>query len=117
MEKEINGMMPIRLKIVEFMERTPCFEKLSGKKWYEIEDALTDFLTNNFGIRWEIYKEIERDNHYEDVKLELIERELTVNAEEMERIIDDYEDNLSNDDSWHTSLDLAIDDFEETERR
>ena len=113
MEKEINGMTPIRNKVVEFMERTPIFERLTGKKWYAMEDTLTDFLSNDFGIRWEIFKEIERANHIEDIKNELEEREIVATDEEIDEIADYYEDYLTEDDSWHISLDLAIDRFED----
>ena len=115
MEKEINGMTPIRNKVVEFMEATPIFERLTGEKWYAVEDALTDFLTNNFGIRWEIFEDVQRKNHIEDVKNELDEREMTATEEEIEHITDYYEDYLTEDDSWHTSLDLAFDRFEDIE--
>lgn len=115
MEREINGMTPIRSKVVEFMERTPIFKKLIGNKWYEAEDALTDFLTNDFGIRWEIFEDVQRKNHIEDVKNELDEREMTLTEEEIEHIADYYEDYLTEDDSWHISLDLAFDRFEDIE--
>ena len=113
MEREINGMTPIRSKVVEFMEATPIFERLTGEKWYAMEDTLTDFLTNNFGIRWEIFEDVQRKNHIEDVKNELDEREMTATEEEIEHIADYYEDYLTEDDSWHTSLDLAFDRFED----
>lgn len=112
MENLINGMTPIRHKVVDFMNKTPIFERLEGNKWYEVEDALTDFLSNDFGIRWQIFKEMERANHTEDVKNELAERRLIVTFEELDNLLENYEDNLSNDDSWHTALGLAIDDFQ-----
>ena len=115
MENLINGMTPIRSKVVEFMQRTPMFEKLTGNKWYEAEDALTAFLTNDFGIRWEIFEDVQRKNHIEDVKNELDEREMTLTEEEIEHITDYYEDYLTEDDSWHISLDLAFDRFEDIE--
>ena len=115
MKREINGMTPIRSKVVKFMLATPIFERLTGEKWNAMESTLTDFLTNDFGIRWEIFKEEERKNHIEDVKNELDEREMTLTEEEIEHIADYYEDYLTEDDSWHTSLDLAFDRFEDIE--
>ena len=48
-----------------------------------------------------------------DIKNELEEREIVATDEEIDEIADYYEDYLTEDDSWHTSLDIAIDRFED----
>ena len=40
----INGMSETRNKVIAFMENTPTLSKLKGDKWYEVEDALVEFL-------------------------------------------------------------------------
>lgn len=34
----------LREKVVNFMESNPVLNKLPGIEWYEIEDALVDFI-------------------------------------------------------------------------
>lgn len=34
----------LREKVVNFMESNPILTKLSGVEWYEMEDALVDFV-------------------------------------------------------------------------
>ena len=40
----INGMSETRNKVIAFMESVPTLNKLKGEKWYEVEDALVEFL-------------------------------------------------------------------------
>lgn len=61
----------------------------------------------------DIYETLEADYHKEDILLELENRGVELPVDEKENMMSEilrlYEKNLSNDDSWHTSLDCAID--------
>lgn len=61
----------------------------------------------------DIYDTLETDYHKEDILLELENRGVELPVDEKDNMMSEilrlYEKNLSNDDSWHTSLDCAID--------
>lgn len=90
-------------------------KKRNAENLYE---DLMDLLLCNETLRTLIFYDVERDFHREDVREELLYRASECNCDEpqkeitdddIEEITDLYEKYLRNDDSWHISLNLAID--------
>lgn len=88
----------IRDKVREFVQTT---------SWANLEEDLCDFLMNDGTLRWDIYRDVEKELHKEDVLHELTEDQ-TITPEQLELIVERYEDNLSNSEDWHYCLKEAM---------
>ena len=69
------------------------------------EKTLSAFLQK---WAWKLYDLYDKDCKREDIKMELEEMERTATDDEIEYILDRYEDTLSDDDCWHYHLQSAI---------
>jgi len=69
------------------------------------EKTLSAFLQK---CGWKLYDLYDKDCKREDIKIELEEMDKTANEDEIEDILDRYEDLLSEEDSWHYHLQAAI---------
>ena len=71
---------------------------------------LIKFLEQNDTIRYQIYREMEQKYHEEDVQNEIDcmndenETNYTFTNEEMDLILEDYEDSLGDSEEWHYRL-------------
>ena len=72
---------------------TDYCEKVGNKVMMSVEDVIS-ILNEDTDIRYKIHNEIERENHKEDVRTEIKERELDLTNEDIECITDKYEDYL-----------------------
>lgn len=78
----------------------------------DIEVILVDELEENYQLRDFIFRDVERENHREDVRNEIDERQLDLTDEDIERITDKYEDYLSECEyNWRVCLENALDEF------
>lgn len=69
--------------------------------------TLADFLQEN---EWRIYDHYDKKCKRTDIMFELEEREIDHTEDDIDNILDIYEDYLENDDSWRDCLNMAIDD-------
>lgn len=90
-------------------------ERHNAENLYE---DLMDLLTCHQQLRWEIFRDVERENHREDVRdfiqdmLEdcaYDEPQPTITDETIEQIVDRYEDTLGDDGNWRIHVQNAID--------
>lgn len=90
-------------------------DALHGKRLEDVFDVVMDLLKHNHQLRWEIFKQVEREYHLEDVRIVLEELGIDDCSEkEIERIADRYERYLSFDDDWAEVMKQAIwDELEE----
>lgn len=72
--------------------------------------TLADYLTLK---EITIYSNYDKKCKRTDIMLELEDREIKYTDDDIEHILDVYEDYLEDDDSWRGYLDMAIDDFME----
>lgn len=69
-----------------------------------------NFLKENDTIRWEIFRQEEKHYHKEDIQREIDymndenETNYTFTNEEMDLILEDYEDSLSDSEEWSFRL-------------
>lgn len=69
-----------------------------------------NFLEENDTIRWEIFRQVEKHYHKEDIQNEIDyindvnETNYTFTNEEMDLILEDYEDSLDNSEEWNYRL-------------
>lgn len=90
---------------------TDYCEKVGNKVMMSVEDVIS-ILNEDTDIRYKIHNEIERENHKEDVRTEIKERELDLTDEDIECITDKYEDYLGECEyNWRVCLENAIDEF------
>jgi hypothetical protein len=67
---------------------------------------LIKFLEENDAIRWEIFRQEEKHYHKEDIQNEIDymndenDTNYTFTNEEMDLILEDYEDSLANSEEW-----------------
>lgn len=90
--------MIIKSKIKDFIQTT---------SWANLEEDLLDFILNDGSLRWEIYRDVEKELHKEDILNELEEGN-TITNEQLDLILERYEDNLSNSEDWHYCLKEAM---------
>ena len=69
------------------------------------EKTLSAFLQK---WNWKLYDFYDKDCKREDIKFELDEMGRTANEDDIEDILDKYENLLSEEDSWHYLLQAAI---------
>lgn len=60
---------------------------------------------------YEIMRALERDYHREDIKEYLDNENISVAEDDIESILDEYEDALSDDGSWRDILANVVDDY------
>lgn len=109
---------------------TDYCEKVGNKVMMSVEDVIS-ILNEDTDIRYKIHSEIERENHKEDVRSEIEERQQghlidceceweneyikkleSLTDEDIECITDKYEDYLSECEyNWRVCLENAIDEF------
>ena len=71
---------------------------------------LIKFLEQNDKIRWEIFRQEEKRYHKEDIQNEIDymndenDTNYTFTNEEMDLILEDYEDSLGDSEEWHYRL-------------
>jgi hypothetical protein len=69
-----------------------------------------NLLEENDAIRWQIFREVERQYHKEDIQTEIDyyndenETNYTFTNEEMDLILEDYEDSLGDSEEWSFRL-------------
>lgn len=90
-------------------------EYLHEKGLDDMFDVFMDLLKHNHQLRWEIFKQVEREHHLVDVRDVLEELGIDdCSEEEIERIANRYERYLSFDDDWAEVMKQAIwDELEE----
>lgn len=54
----------IRQKVAEFIDKSPVLSKLKGEDYYDMEDALVEFIETNSGL---IADEVDREYHRDDL--------------------------------------------------
>lgn len=69
-------------------------------------DTLGEFLNKN---AWQLYDIYSKDCKIEDIKSELEERGLEYTDEDLEMVLEKYEDCLEDNDTWRICLNNAID--------
>lgn len=109
---------------------TDYCEKVGNKVMMSVEDVIS-ILNEDTDIRYKIHSETERENHKEDVRSEIEERQQgylidcecewkneyikkleSLTDEDIECITDKYEDYLSECEyNWRVCLENAIDEF------
>lgn len=98
------------------MEKT-IKDFLEKRNALNLYDDLMSLLNTNM-LRWKIFRDVERENHKEDVLNEIEdmlayenydEPQIEITDDIIEQIVDRYEDNLANDDGWRVCLKNAID--------
>jgi hypothetical protein len=72
-----------------------------------LEEDLCNLLLFDGKIRWEIFRDVEKELHKEDIFNEFDSSD-NINNEDVERILERYEDNLSNSEDWHYCLKEAM---------
>lgn len=70
------------------------------------EDTLSAFLDKYL---WKFYDIYDKDCKREDIMFELEEQERTATEDEIDAILDKYENTMSDEDIWHYHLQNAID--------
>ena len=90
-------------------------EYLHEKGLDDMFDVFMELLEHNSQLRWEIFKQVEREHHLVDVRDVLEELGIDdCGEEEIERIANRYERYLSFDDDWAEVMKQAIwDELEE----
>ena len=115
--------------LLKYLTEKGYTQKVDNKVMIDLED-IADILENDYTLRSTIYNNVEKENHIEDVREEIEYRNqmyrdecaeedkipnekemIMVNEQELKQIVEDYENNLDNDDSWHTNLNVALDNF------
>ena len=115
--------------LLKHFTETGYTQKINNDIFIQLEDIIT-LLENDYTLRSTIYNNVEKENHIEDVREEIEYRNqmyrdecaeedkipnekemIMVNEQELKQIVEDYEDNLDNDDSWHTNLNVALNSF------
>lgn len=104
----------IRRKVAEFIDNSPLLSHYKNKKYYQLEDELVAFLGK---IKEEIYREVDKEYHREDVICRLIEKHGEEYTEKLKHIplslIDEiaaeWQETLSDDDSYWDSVWNALD--------
>lgn len=115
--------------LLKYLTEKGYTQKVDNKVMIDLED-IADILENDYTLRSTIYNNVEKENHIEDVREEIeyrnqmyrdecaeedkipnAEEMIMVNEQELKQIVEDYEDNLDNDDSWHINLNVALNSF------
>lgn len=112
----------IRNDVAEFIDNNPLLSKYTGDKYYQLEDAIVDFLSQESE---KIYRERDREYQREDVLHKINEYvgengEIVANAipfEVVDRIAEDWYENLEDCDGywecvWDTLDDTIIDELD-----
>ena len=105
----------IRRKVAEFIDNSPLLSHYKNKKYYQLEDELVAFLGK---IKEEIYREVDKEYHREDVICRLIEKHGEEYTEKLkhiplsliDEIVEEWQETLSDDDSHWDSVWNALDD-------
>ena len=71
-----------------------------------LEEDLCNFLLSDGKIRWEIFRDVEKELHKEDILNEFDND--TITTEDIDKILERYEDNLANSEDWHYCLKEAV---------
>lgn len=101
----------IREEIQMFMKHHEVLTKLEGMDWYSVEDALVELLTSDTRCQMCVGMFYDRYCHEEDARCALISNEIEPTKENIEKLTDMYEDNMSDDDSWYSDLNDAVYEF------
>ena len=90
-------------------------EYLHEKGLDDMFDVFMELVEDNYQLRWEIFKQVEREHHLEDVRSVLEELDIDdCSEEEIKRIADRYERYIAFDDDWSETMKQAIwDELEE----
>lgn len=112
----------IRNDVAEFIDNNPLLSKYTGDKYYQLEDAIVDFLSQESE---KIYRERDREYQREDVLHKINEYvgengEIVANAipfEVVDRIAEDWYENLEDRDGywecvWDTLDDTIINELD-----
>ena len=83
--------------------------KMSGN--YVVTDTSGQMITLSEQTAFEIMEALEREYHREDVEEYLNDQGITATERDIEGILDDYEDALSDDGSWRDILENVVDDY------
>lgn len=109
--EKINGMEFSRFIAANLLSDS----SYQGDKYYEKEDELTakiEKCLEKAELDWlskhNISKEMDKQSHLEDIKQRLEEREQTADEDEIDMILEYYEDWLADDEQWMYTLDEAI---------
>ena len=99
--------------IKRFMENNYVLNGLGNNNKADVAEALEEWLSNDYDIRFKIHRDVERYWHREDVLEELRQREIeNVNDETIEDITTMFEDYLDNYSNWHDCLKMALDRYD-----
>lgn len=71
-------------------------------------DDFMDMIVCDYSFRWYIFRDVERENNREDVRMELDNQDIKVSDDIIEQITDIYEDNLLDSEDWHIILNDTI---------
>lgn len=115
--------------LLKYLTEKGYTQKVDNKIMIDLEDVI-DLLEHDYTLRTTIYNNVEKEYHIEDVQEEIefrnqmyrdecteenktpnLEEMIIVNEQELNQIVEDYENNLDNDDSWHINLNVALDKF------
>lgn len=90
----------------------------------ELKDNFSNIITyleQNDRIRWEIYREVERQYHKEDIQNEIDyyneenDTNYTFTDKELDLMLEDYENSLDDCEEWHYILKNIIEKWIENE--
>ena len=118
-------MDELRELVAIFMDNDEEFTMLENENWYNMEDKLYNFLTNN---KYKIHRLVDREFHKEDVLQEIEDRNqeirdefadedkeltidvlLVVDEQTIEELTDYYEDYLGDGSyDWRCALNFAF---------
>lgn len=106
----------IREEIQCFMEHHDVLTRLDGVDWHYVEDALVELLTGDTSCQRLVANLYDRHCHERDVLCYIDWDEHDEDLmDDIEKVTDLFEKNLSNDDGWYYCLDNALDEFERSE--
>lgn len=75
-----------------------------------------DMIVCDYSFRWCIFRDVERENNREDVRMELTDQEIELTDEEIEKLTNIYEDSLLDSEDWHLILQDVVCRFLEERR-
>lgn len=98
----------IRSAVAEFIDNSPLLSQYRGDKYYQLEDALVDFIESKRDLIFrEVDKEYQRDdliNFLEEHPFEYNQEVDTIPINIIDRAVDNWQDKLANKDSYWDSV-------------
>lgn len=101
----------IRQKVAEFIDKSPVLSKLKGESYYDMEDALVEFIETNSGlIADEVDREYHRDDLVNQATMDCGENAAQILSvipiEKIDDIVDSWQEALGDDDTyWEATWD------------